>query len=170
MKQEKSQYGATFMNEEFDQLLDSICEIPYVISPFGQEQIICFDKGIEKLTGYSANDILADKQLWLNMIHPADSQRLFGAFDRCKSRGLAFEIEYRIIHKDGSMCWVIDEGEPVFNERGEVIQIDGLITDMSRFIKAWTRCFRIFPNYRIVPLRRETALPLSVCSLWKESD
>ncbi len=135
----RDEYGITVVDKEIDRLLDSIRGVPYLISPFGEEQIISFDKGIIKLTGYSADDILTDKQLWLNMIHPADQKRVFGVFGYCKSRGLSFQMEYRLIHKNGSLCWVVDEGEPFFDERVKVVQIEGIITDISGFreIRAW---------------------------------
>ena len=41
------------------------------------------------------------------------------------------EVEYRISHKDGSVLYVIDKGEPVLNDKGQIVQIDGLITDVG---------------------------------------
>lgn len=139
MRQEKSNYGIALIDKEINRLLESIRGVPYLISSFGQEPIISFDKGIIKLTGYSADEILADKQLWLNMIHPADRQRVFGVFAYCKRQRIPFEIEYRIIHKDGSLHWIIDEGEPILSEIVDVAQIEGIITDISVFKKVWTR-------------------------------
>jgi PAS domain S-box-containing protein len=159
MRQEKSEYGIKVVNEEIDQLLESIQQVPYLISPFGQEQIISFDKGIVKITGYSADDILADKQLWLNMIHPADRQRVFGVFGYCKSRGIPFEIEYRFIHKNGSLRWVVDEGEPVFSEEAGIVQIEGIITDVSEFKKVWTRHLPSVPELRDHAMKAEKSMP-----------
>jgi len=136
MQEKKDQPVLTLLDEELYRPIASICEVPYSALPLEKPEIICFARRIEELTGYSADDILTDKQLWLNMIHPADRKRVFGVFAYCKSRGLAFVIEYRIIDKNGSLRWIIDEGEPVFDDKGQVTQIDGTIIDISEYKKA----------------------------------
>lgn len=67
----------------------------------------------------------------LNMVHPADRKRVLAAFTRCKDNGTPFEIEYRIIHKDGSVRYVIDEDYPVFNDKDRITEIEGIITDIT---------------------------------------
>jgi PAS domain S-box-containing protein len=136
MQKWRDQHALSILDEELYRLDASICEVPYSALPLEKPEVICFAGRIEELTGYSADDILADKQLWLSMVHPADRNRVFGVFTYCKNQGLAFAIEYRITDKNGSLHWIIDKGEPVFNDKGQVIQIDGAITDISEYKKA----------------------------------
>ena len=136
MQQDENQYDLTFIAEELHRLFDTIPEVPYSAPPFERPEIICFARRIKVLTGYTADEILADRQLWINMIHPADRERVFAAFKRCKNWGISFEIEYRIIHKDGSVHHVIGEGEPVFDDKGQIIRIEGIITDVSEYKRA----------------------------------
>ena len=136
MQYGKNQYDLTLLDEELHQLAGAIAGVPYSAPPLDQPEIICFARRIEELTGYSADQILADRQLWINAIHPVDREQVFAAFTRCKNLGIPFEIEYRIIHKDGSLRYVIDEGEPVFNDKGQVTEIEGMITDVSEYKKA----------------------------------
>jgi PAS domain S-box-containing protein len=134
MQEQKNQYDLA--DKELRRLLDSIVVIPYSALPLEQPQIICFARRIEELTGYTADEILANRQLWMSVVYPADRDRVFAAFTRCKNLGIPFEIEYRIIHKDGSLRYVIDEGEPVFNDKGQVTEIEGIITDVGESKKA----------------------------------
>ncbi len=134
--EQENQNDLTFITEELHRLFDTIPEVPYSAPPLERPEIICFARRIEVLTGYGADQILAGKQLWINMIHPADQERVFAAFTRCKNQGAPFEIEYRIIHKDGSVHHVIDEGEPVFDDKGQIIRIEGIITDITEYKKA----------------------------------
>lgn len=136
MQEEKYQSILMLLDEELHQLIDAIGDVPYLALPSEQPEIICFAGRVKELSGYSADEILADRQLWVNMIHPADRERVFDAFARCKSEGIPFEIEYHIIHKDGSLRYVIDAGEPVFNDKGQITQVEGIITDVSGFKKA----------------------------------
>jgi len=48
-----------------------------------------------------------------------------------KMGGASFYIEYRIVHKNGTLRYVSDKGEPVFNDKGEITQIEGLITPIG---------------------------------------
>jgi len=135
MQEAKIQYVLERLNKELLRFIDTIGEIPYVALPSEKPEIICFARKIKELTGYDANEILADREYWENMIHPDDSERVFAAFARCKNEGTAFNIAYRIVHKDDSVRYVNDKGEPVFDDRGEITQIEGTITPLGEITK-----------------------------------
>jgi PAS domain S-box-containing protein len=136
MQKWKDQPALSLLNEELYRLDTSICEVPYSALPLEKPEIICFARRVEELIGYTADQILTDRQLWMNIIHPDDRDRVFAALAKCKDMGIPFEIEYRIIHKSGLLHYVIDKGEPVFGDKGQVVQIDGTITDASEYEKA----------------------------------
>jgi len=119
------------LSRELRRFIDTVGEIPYVALPSEKPEIICFAGKIKKLTGYDVNEILADREHWENMIHPDDREQVFAAFARCKNEGTPFNIEYRIVRKDGSLRFVNDKGEPVFNDKGEITQVEGLITPLG---------------------------------------
>ncbi len=129
---EKSRYKPTLTGGQPCCTGDTAEQIHYLALPSEQPQITCFAESIEELTGYNTDEILADRELWINLIHPADQQKLFSAFTRCKNWAISFEIEYRIIHNDGSLRYVIDKGRPVLNDRGQITHIEGTITDISK--------------------------------------
>jgi hypothetical protein len=131
MQEAKIQYVLERLNKELLRFIDTIGEIPYVALPSEKPEIICFAGKIRELTGYDANEILADREHWANMIHPDDCERVFAAFARCKNKGMSFNIGYRIVHKDDSVRYVNDKGEPVFDDRGEITQVEGLITPLG---------------------------------------
>lgn len=135
MRDSKNKHCLTLLDEEIHRLIESVAEMPYSAPLSERPQAICFSRRIEELTGYTADQILAE-QLWMNMIYPADRERIFAAFARCKNCGMPFEIVYRLIHKDGSLRYVIDRGEAVFDDQGQMTQIDGTITDVSEYEKA----------------------------------
>ena len=127
MQETEIQYVLKRLHEELNEFVETIREIPYVALPLERPEIICFAQRIRELSGYDADEILADREHWANLIHPDDSQRVFAAYTECKNLGVSFEVEYRIIHKDGSLRRVMDKGEPVFNGRGDIIHIEGAI-------------------------------------------
>lgn len=127
MQETEIQYVLKRLYEELNQFVETVREIPYVALPLERPEIICFAQRIRELSGYDADEILADKKHWANLIHPDDSQRVFAAYAECKKLGVSFEVEYHIVHKDGSLRRVMDKGEPVFNGRGDIIHIEGAI-------------------------------------------
>jgi len=129
MQAGKKRHNVILEDKKLLQLLDEIIAgVPYSTPPLERPEIVCFARRVEELTGYTAEEILADRQLWINMVFPADRKRVFAAFAKCRKCGTPFEISYRIIHKDGSVHHVIDEGEPIFDDKGRITRIEGMIT------------------------------------------
>jgi len=125
------QYVMERLSKELRRFIDTIGDIPYIALPSEKPEIICFSGKIKELSGYEANEILADREHWANMIHPDDREQVFAAFARCKNEGTAFNIEYRIVHKNGSLRYVSDKGEPAFNDKGQITHVEGLITPLG---------------------------------------
>jgi len=132
MQESRIQYVLEQLKKELHRFIDTLGEIPYVALPLEKPHVICFCEKIKELCGYDADDILADRQLWEKMIYPDDRERVFAAFAGCKNKGIPFNIGYRIVHKDGSVRYVNDKGEPVFDDKGEITQIEGTITPLFR--------------------------------------
>ena len=132
MHDEKKTSDLTLLDEELYGLIGGVTAVPYSALPLERPQIFFIaGRSVEILTGYTVAEIYADRQLWVNIIHPDDRERAFDAFAKCKNEGTGFEIEYRIIHKDGSPRCVIHKGEPIFNDKGKIMEIEGIITDVS---------------------------------------
>lgn len=131
MRESKIQYVLDRLDKELHRFIDTIGDIPYVAMPSEKPEIICFAGKVKDLSGYDVNEILADRDHWVNMIHPDDKERVFAAFAGCKNEGIPFNIEYRIVHKNGSLRYVSDKGEPVFNDKGQITHIEGLITPIG---------------------------------------
>ena len=127
MQEAKVQYVLERLSKELQRFVDTIGDVPYIALPSEKPEIISFSGKIKELSGYDANEILADREHWANMIHPDDREEVFAAFTRCKNEGTSFNIDYRIVHRDGSLRYVYDKGEPVFDDEGKVAQIEGLI-------------------------------------------
>jgi len=132
MQELKIQYILERLNKELYRFIDTVGDVPYIALPSENPEVICFAGRIKELTGYDANEILAGRQHWANIIHPDDQERVFDAFALCKNSGTSFEIEYHIIHKDGTLRYVVDKGEPVFNDKGEITQVEGIISTIGQ--------------------------------------
>jgi PAS domain S-box-containing protein len=72
-----------------------------------------------RITGYGAEELMADPALALAMVHPEDRGRL-GArfFERPDQGDGAHEHEYRLLRRDGQELWVHHVSQPVVDGRG----------------------------------------------------
>jgi PAS domain S-box-containing protein len=66
--------------------------------------------GAEELTGIPIEQMTADPEAWRTMIHPDDQERVFAADAASNTDGSdTFSLEYRMVHRDGSVVWLLDE-------------------------------------------------------------
>jgi PAS domain S-box-containing protein len=87
---------------------------------------------IEAITGYRPSDFLGNAiRSFTSVIHPDDTAAVEQAVERgVRERG-PFEIEYRILHSDGTVRWVYEKGQPVLDAAGEPVWVDGVIVDVT---------------------------------------
>lgn len=86
---------------------------------------------IEQLTGYTAEEWLEDRKLWLKTIHFEDRARVLAEFENCKAFDKQLKIEYRMQHKDGSIIWVRDEAIFFRDEDGQPLYLQGVMLDIT---------------------------------------
>lgn len=90
--------------------------------------------GVKKISGYNI-DAFEDLQSWQAMIHPEDIQAFREKQKQLEESKSLFH-EYRINNKDGEVVWVRDQTIPVTNESGELIRLDGIITNITPYKKS----------------------------------
>ena len=82
--------------------------------------------------GYTAEDLMAGRPPYINLIHPDDLQRVSNEVARSTVSGVArYEQEYRILTEKNEVIWVVDRTSVHRNEKGEPDYFDGVLTDIS---------------------------------------
>ena len=65
-------------------------------------------------------------------IHPHDQAKVTEALDRARRTGDAFLMEYRFLHKDGSVVWVLDHASLIArSQSGDPATFQGVILDIT---------------------------------------
>jgi PAS domain S-box-containing protein len=72
--------------------------------------------GIEGLVGVTPAEWLGDLQTWTRMLHPDDRDDVLAAWERTAHVGKPFDMEYRMIHRDGRVIWVHDQAVSVLSD------------------------------------------------------
>jgi PAS domain S-box-containing protein len=89
-----------------------------------------------ELTGYSVEEWMADRGLWLKATHPDDRERVREEWLSAVGRRARFSIEYRSVHRDGRVSWFHDTARLVRAEDGKPLFWQGLIQDVTEAKRA----------------------------------
>ncbi len=92
-------------------------------------QYVNCSKGIEYISGYTQDDFNNGIQ-WSSIIHPEDLPQYLEN-QRKLELGKILHHQYRIIHKNGDIRWVQDYTIPTLDDNGNIIQLNGLISDIT---------------------------------------
>jgi PAS domain S-box-containing protein len=113
--------------ERFRQLTENIREVFWLRSP-DFKQLLYVSPMYEKVCGGSCESLYAAGET-LGAVHPEDRSRVLEMMER--NAGREFEIEYRIITKDGDVRWIRDRGFPIRNRSGQIYRIGGVAEDIT---------------------------------------
>ena len=88
--------------------------------------------GCYSLTGYSPECLLYNRDLSYNdIISPEYRETLWNKWEHILAKREPFKHEYEIITATGEKKWVLELGQGVFNEKGEVEALEGIVLDIS---------------------------------------
>ncbi|WP_319582008.1 PAS domain S-box protein [uncultured Pseudodesulfovibrio sp.] len=86
-----------------------------------------------EILGYSEEEFPNNVESWLRSVHPDDRERALAANKECiDGKVEQFQVEFRQIHKDGSIRWILGRGGSSRDENGNVYRISGSHTDITQ--------------------------------------
>jgi PAS domain S-box-containing protein len=87
---------------------------------------------ILELSGYPASDFIGNKvRTYASVIHADDMDIVNKAVEDGVNQRQAYVIEYRVVHRDGSIRWAREHGQGIFGETGELLHLDGAVFDVT---------------------------------------
>ncbi|HSJ58652.1 MAG TPA: PAS domain-containing protein, partial [Anaerolineae bacterium] len=93
-------------------------------------------EGSLPLTGYPAADLIDNHHLsYGDLIHPDDRDLVWTEVQAGLEERRPFRLSYRIITPGGEK-WVWEQGQGVCDSRGDVVAIEGFITDITERVTA----------------------------------
>jgi|GEM_PF-2877911 len=88
--------------------------------------------GCVQLTGYEPDDFIDNKKLTFDDIIREDYRDLlWNKWEDVLKSGKVFRDEYPITTADGNQKWVWEQGCGIYSDTGEVIALEGFITDIT---------------------------------------
>ena len=86
---------------------------------------------IQTLLGYTPQEWLADPKLWSNTLHPEDRPQVLQQVAHTDQSREPFEMEYRMIARDGHVVWVHDQIVLVNDLEGNPQFWQGIMLDIT---------------------------------------
>jgi PAS domain S-box-containing protein len=86
---------------------------------------------VQKVLGYSAEELSGDARSWLALIHPDDVAHYRAKRDSAVTTGGAIEFEYRVRGKDNVYRTLLEQGRAVRGATGRVVRVVGFISDIT---------------------------------------
>lgn len=90
------------------------------------------DPNVKAILGYTDAEIPNDLNLWVNYVHPEDRASVMAAAQaHLEGHTPEYVFEHRMLHKDGSIRWILVRGLAVRNAQGEVVRMVGTDADIT---------------------------------------
>jgi PAS domain S-box-containing protein len=85
------------------------------------------------MLGYADQELRGGRERWRRCVHPDDLAQVEGAL-RAHLEGERdiYEMQHRLLHKDGSVRWILSRGTAIRHASGKPYRMVGLDTDVTR--------------------------------------
>lgn len=87
-------------------------------------------ENVSRIMGFSAWEMLEDKDFWTVRLHPEDAPRVFAEMPPLIEQG-GGTVEYRFRHRDGHYIWIQDTFRVIQDDQGRPFEIVGSWADIS---------------------------------------
>jgi len=125
------------INKNSQTEIDYISEIIYAhekvlwLCDANTNEILYISPNTKDLLNISFDDLVSDRDIWLENVHPDDRQRVEVSFD-VRTIDYPYDIEYRTKSKDGEYIWVRDREINIINPDGSLKYRSGIVEHISK--------------------------------------
>jgi PAS domain S-box-containing protein len=112
-------------------LVESIPAVIYIDVPGRPWTTTYMSPQIEKLLGFTPEEMMGEGSKWLEQIHPHDRDRVVAESGQHMKTGEALLSTYRMIARSGDTVWVSRRATIVRDERGRPMFSQGVVFDIT---------------------------------------
>jgi diguanylate cyclase (GGDEF)-like protein/PAS domain S-box-containing protein len=127
----KIQKKLTLSQKQLQNISDSINVCLWTWELEKKDNHLYISPACQNIYGYSQDEFYKDPYLWKKVIHPDDMEAVEKRQNFNVNRQ-SIKHQYRIIGPQGVVKWVNDYTVPIFDETGQLIRLDGVISDITQ--------------------------------------
>jgi diguanylate cyclase (GGDEF)-like protein/PAS domain S-box-containing protein len=127
----QTQHQLVEAQTKYGALVEQIPAIVYVDLADEQMTTSYVSPQIEALLGYTQQEYIDDPALWAAMLHNDDRDAAIRAYTCGRDSGEPFDLEYRLIARDGRTVWFRDSAVVLHDEAGHPQLVQGVMLDIT---------------------------------------
>jgi PAS domain S-box-containing protein/putative nucleotidyltransferase with HDIG domain len=112
-------------------LVEQLPIVVYVNPAENVDATVYVSPQIKELLGYTQEEWLKDPSYWRKALHPEDRARVLAQVDKMRYESNAFDEEYRMIARDGSVVWIRHQATLLHDSEDRPLLWQGLMADIS---------------------------------------
>jgi diguanylate cyclase (GGDEF)-like protein/PAS domain S-box-containing protein len=116
---------------KYQALVEQIPAVVYLDPVDENSDSIYVSPQVVTLLGVDPQEWLTDPYCWRNHVHPDDFDRAWQEYEDAFNSRTTLNHEYRMVHEDGTVKWVLEQAYPIADEHGDPWLIQGVIFDIS---------------------------------------
>ncbi len=121
---------------QYESLVNNIPGITYRCMNDDEWTMIYISSSILTISGYNTDELLNNAKIsFADIVMTEDKNMVNEIKSRAIQENRSWEIQYRIRHKNGSIYWVYEKGNAIYNTKGELQFLDGFILDITEHKK-----------------------------------
>ena len=113
-------------------LVEQIPAVVYLDPVDENKDSIYVSPQITDLLGIEPADWLGDPYCWRSHVHVDDIDRVWQEYEDAYRTHVPLNHEYRMVHEDGTVKWVMEQAFPIDDGDGEPWLIQGVIFDITQ--------------------------------------
>ncbi|HEX7705502.1 MAG TPA: PAS domain S-box protein [Thermoanaerobaculia bacterium] len=117
-------------NQRFLQIAENITDVFWVRSP-DMQRVLYVSPAWERIWGRNVETLYGSPQEWSFFVAPEDRERTRAGFAELTAERATIDMEHRILRPDGEVRWVHVRGTQVRDDAGTLINIIGIVTDIT---------------------------------------
>ncbi|MDZ8053706.1 MAG: PAS domain-containing protein [Aulosira sp. ZfuVER01] len=129
-KETSYQASQTRLNEILDSAIATSI-VNFRLFPNRDSQYEYQSPGCETIFGYTSQEILGDKNLWMSRVHPEDKEKVIMPLIEDILAERTARVEYRFQHKDGSWRWIAGTYTSRYDATDNCWIVTGTANDIS---------------------------------------
>jgi diguanylate cyclase (GGDEF)-like protein/PAS domain S-box-containing protein len=116
---------------KYKSLVEHIPAVVYLDPVDEDSTSIYVSSQVEDLLGITPEQWLEDWYAWRKHVHPEDIDRAWAEYQEAYNGHTPLNHEYRMVHEDGTVKWVLEQAFPIDDEHGNPWLIQGVIFDIT---------------------------------------